>query len=81
MTPERLLYLLINEKKLHIDYLFIDEAHKVSSDDNRSPFYYQVVQMLAENSPNTHVVFASPNVPNPEIYLKLIGELDAESLK
>lgn len=81
MTPERLLYLLINEKELHIDYLFIDEAHKVSSDDNRSPFYYQVTQMLSEDSPDTHIVFASPNVPNPEIYLNLIGQLDEESRK
>ena len=45
MTPERLLYLLINEKDARIDYLFVDEAQKISGGDTRSPFYYQVVQI------------------------------------
>ena len=36
--------------------------------------------MLSEESPDTHIVFASPNVPNPEIYLNLIGQIDKESL-
>ena len=49
MTPERLLYLLINEKELHIDYLFIDEAHKVSSDDNRSPFIIRLPRCFRRN--------------------------------
>ena len=48
MTPERLLYLLMNEKDIQLDYLFIDEAQKLSGDDTRSPFYYQVVQILNE---------------------------------
>ena len=30
LTPERLLYLLISNPDLHVDYLFIDEAHKLS---------------------------------------------------
>lgn len=30
LTPERLLYLLISKPDLQIDYLFIDEAHKLS---------------------------------------------------
>ena len=31
LTPERLLYLLIRHKDKDIDYLFIDEAHKITS--------------------------------------------------
>lgn len=74
MTPERLLYLLINEKQVKLDFLFIDEAHKLSGSDKRSPFYYQFVHMLSEQEPAPHIIFASPNIPNPEIYLKLIAD-------
>lgn len=81
MTPERLLYLLINEPDITIDHMFIDEAHKLSGADNRSPFYYRIVQMLSERDQRSHIVFASPNVPNPEIYLNLISGLDSEVLE
>lgn len=30
LTPERLLYLLISNPSLEVDYLFVDEAHKLS---------------------------------------------------
>lgn len=40
LTPERLLYLLIEHNELELDYLFIDEAHKISSKDKRRAFYY-----------------------------------------
>lgn len=42
LTPERLLYLLLERPDFKLDYLFIDEAHKISSKDSRSPFYYKV---------------------------------------
>ena len=47
MTPERLLYLMISNPSIEIEYLFVDEAHKISSNDSRSPFYYRVVDMLS----------------------------------
>lgn len=80
MTPERLLYLLINEKDVHLDYLFIDEAHKLSGADKRSAFYYQFVHMLSERDDKPRIFFASPNVPNPEIYLKLISDINLENI-
>lgn len=80
MTPERLLYLLINEPEIKLDYLFIDEAHKLSDKDKRSPFYYQVTQILTERSHRPNMIFASPNVPNPEIYLDLIPDKDSSNL-
>ena len=80
MTPERLLYLLMNEKDIKLDYLFIDEAQKLSSDDSRSPFYYQVVQILSEAEQKPHIIFASPNVPNPQVYLNLISGVETETL-
>jgi len=77
LTPERLLYLLIGNPTVDIDYLFVDEAHKISSRDSRSTFYYKVVDMLAGRSKKPHVIFASPNIPNPEIYLRLLPGVDS----
>ena len=48
MTPERLLYTLISYPKISIDYLFIDEAHKLSEADGRATFYFKVTDMLIE---------------------------------
>lgn len=72
LTPERLLYLLIGNPNINIDYLFVDEAHKISSKDSRSAFYYKVVDMLSQREEKPHVIFSSPNIPNPEVYLNLI---------
>ena len=75
MTPERLLYLLILMPDINIEYLFIDEAYKISKEDSRSAFYYKVVDMLSQREHKPHIIFASPNIPNPEVYLQLIPEL------
>lgn len=72
LTPERLLYMMISNPKLKLDYLFIDEAHKISSKDKRSAYYYKVVDMLTMQSPQPHFIFASPNIPNPEVFLDLV---------
>lgn len=74
LTPERLLYLLIEHPNLKLDYLFIDEAHKISSKDKRSTFYYQSIEILSEREHRPHIIFASPNIPNPEVYLELIPD-------
>lgn len=77
LTPERLLYLLIRHKKIDIDYLFVDEAHKISAPrDSRSPFYYKGVDMLLDRKKKPHIIFASPNIPNPEVYLGLIPDAE-----
>lgn len=73
MTPERLLYLLNDKKDFRLDYLFVDEAHKMTGRNSRAPFYYSVVDMLCHRDPTPHFVFASPNIPNPEEYLKTIA--------
>ena len=76
LTPERLLYLLISNPELDIDHFFIDEAHKISTKGSRSAFYYKVVDMLSRRDKKPNMIFASPNIPNPEIYLKLIPDAD-----
>lgn len=75
LTPERLLYLLISKPELQIDYLFVDEAHKLSGKNSRGPFYYKVVDMLLNRPQRPHFIFASPNIPNPQVYLRLISDV------
>lgn len=75
LTPERMLYLLISNPTIDLDYLFVDEAHKISAHDGRSAFYYKVVDMLSQKAHKPHFLFASPNIPNPDEYLKLIPDL------
>lgn len=74
LTPERLLYMLISKPDVDIDYLFIDEAHKLSGKNSRGPFYYKVVDMLLQRVHKPHFIFASPNIPNPQVYLRLLNE-------
>lgn len=75
LTPERLLYLLISRPELQIDYLFLDEAHKLSGKNSRGPFYYKVVDMLLKRTKRPHFIFASPNIPNPQVYLRLMNDV------
>lgn len=75
LTPERLLYLLLERPDFKIEYLFIDEAHKISSKDSRSPFYYKVIDLLSKRESKPHIIFSSPNIPNPEVYLQLIPDI------
>jgi len=76
LTPERMMYLLIKDHNLKIDYMFIDEAHKITSHDKRSTIYYNIVEMLALRETKPHIIFASPNVPNPEVFLELVPGAD-----
>lgn len=76
MTPERLLYFLISNPDFQLDYLFIDEAHKIGGRNSRGPFYYKVVDLLSRKKQVPHFIFASPNIPNPEEYLKLVTEAE-----
>ena len=77
LTPERLLYSLISEPKVQIDYLFIDEAHKLSGKNSRAPFYYKVVDMLMKREHKPHFIFASPNIPNPQVYIRMMTNIEA----
>ncbi|PMD06466.1 helicase [Brevibacterium paucivorans] len=76
LTPERLLYLLISRPDLRFDYVFFDESHKLSGKNSRAPFYYQTVTLLQQHHFPPHIIFASPNIPNPEVFLRLISPKD-----
>lgn len=71
-TPERLLRYLANAAR-DIDYLIIDEAQKVvAKGDARSSIYYHAI-MEATRRYATKLIFASPSLRNPEIFLELFG--------
>lgn len=74
VTPERLLYLLLENESININYLFIDEAHKISADNSRSAMYYNLIDMLNKQEIKPHIIFSSPNIPNPEVYFKLLQQ-------
>lgn len=80
MTPERFLYLM-NTTDHKVEYLFIDEAHKISTKDTRSPFYYELVDKISELEPKPHIIFSSPNIPNPEEYLRLVPDDEGKNNK
>lgn len=80
MTPERFLYLL-NTTDKRVQYLFIDEAHKISTGDARSTFYYELVDRISKLEEKPHIIFSSPNIPNPDEYLKLIPSMEGKEGK
>lgn len=77
-TPERLISYLSDYSNPKIGYLFIDEAQKVVADkDSRSPLYYHAILQAERKS--IKLYFASPNIPNPDIFLRLFDKSIEES--
>ena len=73
LTPERLLRYLADPVR-EIDYLVVDEAQKViAKNDARSPLYYHAI-VEATRRFATKLVFASPSIANPELFLELFGK-------
>ncbi|MBC9936022.1 MULTISPECIES: DEAD/DEAH box helicase [unclassified Leucobacter] len=73
LTPERLLRYLANPVR-DIDYLVVDEAQKViAKNDARSSLYYHAI-VEATRRFATKLVFASPSIENPELFLQLFGK-------
>lgn len=73
MTQERMVRLLRSNSSIPIDYMFIDEAHKLSlKREDRNPLYYQMARLICRRGNDVRFSFASPFVPNPEIYAELL---------
>lgn len=69
-TPERLLS-YVSKATLNIKYLFVDEAQKViAANDTRSSLYYHAIYEAVRRFA-CKLIFASPNIPNPDIFLKI----------
>lgn len=73
-TQERFLYHLLKIKNLPINYLFIDEAHKITKGEDRSAFFYKVMNIINKEHSAARVYFSSPNIPNPQVYLELVND-------
>jgi hypothetical protein len=73
-TQERLLYHLKEHSKMEIDYVFVDEAQKISEVGLRSAYFYKVINEVANRNSAIRIFFACPNIPNPDIYFKLLPE-------
>ncbi len=72
LTPERLLSYLSQKDNPSIAYLFIDEAHKLAAEkDSRAVTAYSAISKALRRNPNVSLYFSSPNVSNPEVFLKL----------
>lgn len=73
LTPERLLRYLANPVR-EIDYLIVDEAQKViAKNDARSSLYYHSI-VEATRRFATGLLFSSPSIENPELFLELFGK-------
>ena len=69
-TPERLISYLGEKDNPVVNYMFVDEAHKIIAEkDSRSPLYYHAI-LLAERK-SIKLYFASPNIPNADVFLRL----------
>lgn len=78
MTPERLISYFSDSSNPAINYLFVDEAHKLlNSKDQRTPLLYHALIQAKRKS--VKLYFASPNLPNTEVFLQLIGNSIEES--
>lgn len=78
-TPERLIAYLSDNTNPKLGYLFIDEAQKVVAEkDSRSPLYYHAIIQAERKS--IKLYFASPNIPNPDVFLRLFDKSTEESI-
>lgn len=78
-TPERLIAYLSEKENPVISYMFVDEAQKIISEkDSRSPLYYHAILMAERKS--IKLYFASPNIPNTDIFLQLFEKSTDEQM-
>jgi superfamily II DNA/RNA helicase len=77
LTPERLLNFHYSKVNVNIGFLFVDEAHKLSEDGDdaeRSITEYNAIDLTLKEYPDIKVYFSSPNISNPEVFLKLFNK-------
>lgn len=77
-TAERLVAYFSDSSNPIINYLFVDEAHKLLADDSRTPLLYHTLYQAARKGVNLY--FASPNIPNSGVFLDLFNRNSEDSL-
>lgn len=74
LTPERFISYLSQDENPSIGFVFVDEAHKLANEkDSRSVTTYTAIEKALNKYGNIKLYFASPNVSNPEVFLKLFN--------
>ena len=76
-TPERLLHYFSVASNPTIEYVFVDEAQKILSDDPRSAVYYHAISLAERKS--CKLFFSSPNISNVDVFLKLFNKTSTET--
>lgn len=79
-TQERFLMHLLN-LQTRIDYVFIDEAHKIFYSDKRSMYFYKIIDILNNFSSMPSIFFSAPLIENPDEFLKLLPNTVERSSK
>lgn len=77
-TPERLLHYFSLSRNPSIEYIFIDEAQKLVSDDTRSVVYYHAISLAERRS--CKLFFSAPNIRNTDIFLKMFNKTTEENM-
>ncbi|UAN64757.1 DEAD/DEAH box helicase [Serratia sp. JSRIV006] len=74
LTPERLVSIISSSPEIKIDYLFVDEAQKLTTkNDSRSLVTYSAIEQTLNSNPDTKLFFSSPNLSNPDIFNTLFN--------
>lgn len=81
LTPERLLNLLSSTTKVQLDYLIIDEAHKLFNDDDRALTYYTSIDYCMTKFKFIKVIMSSPLIKNPNIYGNMYYRKESTSIR
>src|SRR5690606_35813660 len=72
-TQERLHWYLHQSSDKRIDFLLVDEAHKIDN-GNRGILLQRKIEDVIKLNPNVKLYFSSPFTSNPELLLEGIRE-------
>lgn len=81
LTPERLMNLLSSKHSYYLDYLIIDEAHKVFEKNERALTYYTSIDYCMSKFKNIKVIVSSPLIQNPDIYGSMYFKNEVKTFK
>ncbi|MDL2143851.1 DEAD/DEAH box helicase [Flavobacterium tructae] len=71
-TQERLHWYLLQSENSKVDFLLVDEAHKIDN-SNRGILLQRKIEEVIDLNPEIRLFFSSPFTSNPEILLENIG--------
>jgi len=66
LTQERLLRMIQNDRNLEFDYIIIDEAHNLLSNDSRNVLLAQVIALLSARNKNISFSYLTPFLVNSD---------------